>query len=66
MGWGGGGVKLSHGGQKPRTWETRSKSERSEPEETPAGVVVLVWTEREETGRGVPESVHDADMTSVF
>lgn len=61
-----GGVKLSRGRQKPRTWETRSKSERSEPEETPAGVVVLVWTGREETGRGAPESVHGADMTSVF
>lgn len=38
--------KLSLCRQKRRKWETRSKRERSEPEEKAAGVVVvLVWTE---------------------
>lgn len=46
------GGKLSHGGQKRRTWETGSKRERSELEETPAGVVVLVWTELSGRGNG--------------
>lgn len=46
------GGKLSHGGQKRRTWETGSKREGSELEETPAGVVVLVWTKLSGRGNG--------------
>lgn len=42
--------KLSRGRQKQRKWETSSKSEWSELEETPAGDVVLVWTELSERG----------------
>lgn len=58
--------KLSRGRQKQRTWETGSKGERSELEETPAGVVVLVLDRAflgEETG-WVPGCVH-VDMTCV-
>lgn len=42
--------KLSRGRQKQRKWEMRSKTERRELEETPAGVVALVWAEL--SGRG--------------
>lgn len=34
--------KLSRGRQKQRKWETRSKREQGELEETPAGVDILV------------------------
>ena len=42
--------KLSRGRQKQRKWETGSKREWREREETPAGDVVLVWTELSERG----------------